>query len=129
MTTRSGRHYSTARDIMMDQHGAEGGMTAGERSEGHGGGTGTMELMLRALLEDRTRRDEERREEWERRDRELAEERERRDRELAEERRRREEEMGLLRGLLEGTQRRGEAAAARRGLDGVKLTKLTSSRE
>ncbi len=48
-------------------------------------------------------------------------------RELAEEHRRCEEEMGLLRGLLEGAQRRDEAAAARRGLEGVKLTKLTES--
>ena len=72
-----------------------------------------MEQMLQALLEDRQRRDDE-----------LREERDRRDREMAEERRKHEEEMLLLRSLVEGARRQDEAVVAKRGLDGVKLTKL-----
>lgn len=80
-----------------------------------GAGTGNIAEMMWFLLEDQQRRDEEMREERGQRERQLAEERERKDKEMAEERRRHEEEMALLRGLLEGAQRRDEAAAARRG--------------
>ena len=97
MTTRSGKQYTA---------------TVDEISTGEDRGV-TMEQMLQALLDDRQRRDQE-----------LREERERRDREMTDERRRHEEEMLLLRNLAEGARRRDEAVVARRGLDGVKLTKL-----
>ena len=78
--------------------------------------------MLKALLEDRQRREEELADE--RRERE--EERRRRDEELAEERRRRDEELGLLKRLVE---ERGRTAAAMgpRSDGEVKIAKLTDT--
>ena len=89
-------------------------------------GTGaTVEQLLRMLLEDRQRREQELREERERRETELREERERREREITEEHRRHEDEMKLLRDLVESGRKEERRTTGKQGLDGIKLTKLT----
>ena len=99
MTTRSGTSYKKT-SLMAQEEGA-GGVN--------------MAQMLQVLLADREQREEERREERRRHDEEMA----RREHEMR-------QQMELLRGLVEGVNRQGEAALMKLEKDpGVRVTKLT----
>ena len=99
MTTRSGTSYKKT-SLMAQEEGA-GGVN--------------MAQMLQVLLADREQREEERREERRRHDEEMA----RREHEMR-------QQMELLRGLVEGVNRQGEAALIKLEQDpGVRVTKLT----
>ena len=100
-----------------------------------GGESVDMAQMLKALLEDRKRREEEwaeerrRREEENRtREAEIREERRRRDEELAKREEETRTQMGLLQSLIEGVKRQSEAAVRKAENDkDVKVTKLTEN--
>ena len=105
MTTRSGTSY-TRKDTRM----ADGGEPV------------DMAQMLKALLEDRKRREEE----WAEERRRWEEENRAREAEIREERRRRDEalakreetrtQMSLLQSLIEGVKRQSEAAVRKAGI-------------
>ena len=117
MTTRSETSY-TRKDTRM----ADGGESV------------DMAQMLKALLEDRKRREEwaeerRRREEENRaREAEIREERRRRDEELAKREEETRTQMSLLQSLIEGVKRQSEAAVRKAENDkNVKVAKLTEN--
>ena len=117
MTTRSETSY-TRKDTRMTD----------------GGESVDMAQMLKALLEDRKRREEwaeerRRREEENRaREAEIREERRRRDEELAKREEETRTQMSLLQSLIEGVKRHSEAAVRKAENDkNVKVAKLTEN--
>lgn len=118
MTTRSGVSYKSKVTSMTES-----------------GESVNMAQMLKALLEDRKRREEEwaeerrRREEESRaREAEIREERRRRDEELAKREAETKTQLGLLQSLIEGVQRQSEAAVHKAENDkDVKIAKLTEN--
>ena len=85
MTTRSGTVYQREDTTAMSSGDGEGGATGGE-----GRGDAGMAELLKLLLEDRRRRDDE-----------LAEERARRERESREQEKRMTEQLDVLKALVE----------------------------
>ena len=127
MTTRSGRRYRLDRaEMYQDEDTTHEETTHGEVS---------MARMLEVLLEDRQKREAEllqerrlREEELKRREEEMREKRRKRDEAAA----KREEEMRmqmeLLRGLVEGVNKQGDATMKKLETDrDVKVTKLTEA--
>ena len=107
MTTRSGMVYQREDTTAMSSGDGEGGATGGEGR----GDAGTAEL-LKLLLEDRRRRDDE-----------LVEERARRERESREQEKRMTEQLDVLKALVERTATKPDATPAP-PKDKIILTKM-----
>ena len=101
MTTRSGTAYQ--REDTADMSTGDGEAGATEASDPGGRGDGGMTELLKLLLEDRRRRDDE-----------LAEERTRRERESREQEKRMTEQMGVLKALVERGKTRRDICTAER---------------